>query len=257
MNKSKIYKRIYDILNLPSTLIEIIYGYARQIIEVPGDIIPFYDNTKFSPREMTILGNHLFVLNAQNKFYVFDADTHKLIHPIKNLESDFNNTTLNDHIKEYLTSPLKNKNYSGYCPYFRKAGVELPSNDPVYALFKNFWYTGINERTKINKFILTNDNVISYNSTTHDIEVYEKKTMKYIQCIDEEYEFVNPESIKIYAKNIISYDNILYIACNIWYVTDDIEETYVHLYDIKTFEFIKELYKESSSTKQTAWQFVF
>jgi hypothetical protein len=239
MDNSQICKELYKATKLPNVLISIIYFYVRRYIEKYKTTINcFYKNYLFGLDNITILEKSLYISSAQCRIiFVYDTDTYELLHIIEDIWSF--STTINRHIEKYLEAKSDDsdcvfvpasKNYSGYCP----TNVNK---------FKNFWSESSNIET------YSSDYKIVFNKLHNDIKVFNKKS----DTLMHNFRYRQNRNMNcdhdIKYKNIIVYNNILYIIgyelYKLFLGGNNFVESYIDLYDLSTFNFIREFDKSS------------
>jgi WD40 repeat protein len=214
MSKSIIQQQLYEILlsKLPNVLIDIIYHYAQCFYENYSNTIKRYSDIE----NITIVGNNLFVCNPHlNRIYTYDVNTNRILSVTVDCYDLYDG--INDQIEKNLIK------FSG-----KQSGYYPRNNN----LLKNCW-------REDDKYVITSNDEykFTYSKFNHDINVFEKKSDKYVTHIIEEYKR-SRMTIKSIKKNIIAYNNILYVIGNIEY-NEIYNDNYIQLYDTSTFKFIR------------------
>jgi hypothetical protein len=220
MNKSIIQQQLYDILDIPIVLIDIIYLYARCYIEEYEKIIYCTINSK----EILVIGKKLFV-HDHSSYLVYDTDTYNLLE-----QNPYDRTKYYEYIHKHFkeVSKTNGSSWSGYYPY----------DDEFYKL-SNLWCNHTNTL-----IAYTNIYIIKC-SSDYSINIYNKFTDALIHTIsgpeiDSEYQII--------YKNIISYNNILYATINLRSVLRRVTSSCILMYDLQSFKLIKKIRRKERSS---------
>jgi hypothetical protein len=268
MNKSTVPIRkgtyhqelVNSIPKLFSDLIDIIFQYAKN----ENDHIEYYyGELNIAPdkhddlNEIMILGYNLYIKQSYYfRFRVYSLKTYELLDEIYG--KDFMDIYCG-HITKYL-SETKEPICSGYYPY----NENLIKNFWEYRKYKKFsWEYYINEKNTYSdkyKFRWTSGDDLTtvINKETNDriYVIKEKYQRKKIYIMDYGMEQITITVKKCcYDKNIMVYNNILYVIGYYLYRgidgigrSHEFADSYIHMYNANTFEFIREFTEISGIT---------
>jgi hypothetical protein len=219
--------------------------------------------------KITILGDNIYIYHV-DYMYIQNININFIKLP-KIGTPETVESILNYKIDEFLK-----ENDKSFCSGY------YPSNDES---IQNF-YDKVIKNDEIKTTAYSKGNIFTYSSKDHKINIFDKKTKELIHTINNDFLYKQTRIIRKlrrnwfkniflpermsksynhdlnfrYYRNIITYDNILYIIEYFWYTetitqykiitrrNDDLGGCYVRMYNIETFEFIREFTKRNEYT---------
>jgi hypothetical protein len=228
-------------------LIDVVLEYSKSIRDNYETTIPLkHKGIWISPEELTILGDKIYVTSRPDILYIVCAETYKIVQIIQDNRIE----NLNCYVKDYLTQFTKDNKivsdeHDMSTPKFKKRKLTLPSFSGYFPnndnLIENFWHL-----SNRNSIAYTDKYMIICKYGTNEISVYDKKKNIYITNIKEKINY------NYYTKRIIVWSNELYIF---GFIKSDERvfmtfNCYIHVYDIETFEFVREFRNMLNDSQQ-------